>query len=105
MLTIGWSKILRSRPVGTQTASPEHEGDVDMDANTTCPVCKLDYHNTMDQNQILCDKCRIWYHYDCVDLRVEPPENVPYFCPPRREALRLIPGGLVVREPSSDEEA
>ncbi|KAL8559204.1 hypothetical protein ACOMHN_048451 [Nucella lapillus] len=43
-----------------------------------CPACKLQDDGSP---MIGCDKCDDWYHWVCVNITKEPPEEESWFCP------------------------
>ncbi|KNC87262.1 hypothetical protein SARC_00591 [Sphaeroforma arctica JP610] len=37
--------------------------------------------NTTDPNWISCDICETWFHWQCMEITVEPDEDFPWLCP------------------------
>ena len=43
-----------------------------------CPACKMQDDGSP---MVGCDGCDDWYHYPCVGIVDDPPENESWFCP------------------------
>lgn len=46
-----------------------------------CPTCTLPDDGSP---MIGCDDCEDWYHWDCVGIYSEPPEDEKWYCPKHR---------------------
>ena len=56
------------------------QGDLpDAEYRLICPVCRKD--DSDNQPWIGCDLCDTWYHWLCVGIIREPPENQSWYCP------------------------
>uniref|UniRef100_H2ZAJ8 PHD-type domain-containing protein n=1 Tax=Ciona savignyi TaxID=51511 RepID=H2ZAJ8_CIOSA len=77
------------RKLITQTISVDHGVGVVLDADGNrvwiCPGCKKPDDGSP---MIGCDKCDGWYHWPCVDIVKEPPENEEWFCINCRKAQK-----------------
>lgn len=44
-----------------------------------CPVCSVAYVEN-GPAMVACDQCDRWFHWACVGILIEPPDNAPWFC-------------------------
>ena len=73
--------VLFPRTQSQQTdTSHDPDDDVDYEENSVCPICEIDYEHTSAQSWIYCDKCKLWFHFECVDLN-EAPDTQRWYCP------------------------
>ena len=70
-------------PTEPETTPAEPESAIAASAAATtvssvvCPSCGL----ADDTAWVQCDGCDEWFHWHCVGLTQEPPDNVPWYCP------------------------
>ncbi|ESO88899.1 hypothetical protein LOTGIDRAFT_125429, partial [Lottia gigantea] len=53
-----------------------------------CPACKMQDDGSP---MIGCDECPDWYHWVCVNIVQEPPEDDEWFCPRCRQNKKEKP--------------
>lgn len=62
----------------TETVSKAEKGREKEEKEWICPLCSKPYD--MSSNMIGCDGCDDWYHWACVGIKEDPPEEESWFC-------------------------
>lgn len=82
----------------TETVSKAEKGREKQEKQWICPVCCKEYDQS--QNMIGCDGCDDWYHWACVGIKEDPPEEESWFCFRCIERQKAIENKVKKKSPS-----